>query len=108
MSKDVYFIESNVTSKSGTMDVVPQIESEPFSTPYHCQADFECARYDVFPFNRHGFIITPDGDVILHRSNIVDFVAVKRNWYTYRNNIWNMSKQGGYLGKGTRKWSFTV
>ncbi|KIJ49753.1 hypothetical protein M422DRAFT_246102 [Sphaerobolus stellatus SS14] len=76
----------------------------PFLTPYHCQPKFDVSSYDLHTFRRTSCIVTPDGEILLHPSNIKEIIAVHKNWPSYRDK--GKSGMGGYLGKGTRKYGF--
>ncbi|KIJ38414.1 hypothetical protein M422DRAFT_258777 [Sphaerobolus stellatus SS14] len=81
-----------------------EVEFELFHTPYHCQPHFNTSRYDTFLFQRTSCIITPDGEILIHHSNVNELIAVHKNWPAYCNQ--RLGAVGGYLGKGTRKWGF--
>ncbi|KIJ29779.1 hypothetical protein M422DRAFT_268729 [Sphaerobolus stellatus SS14] len=93
------------TDFPGSIEEPSSIIAVPFVTPYHCQPTFQGSSfYDIHSFKRMICLVPPNGEILLQSSNVTEFVAVPKNWSSYRNS--GKGAMGGYLGKGTRKWAF--
>ncbi|KIJ35033.1 hypothetical protein M422DRAFT_262776 [Sphaerobolus stellatus SS14] len=78
----------------------------PFLMLYHCQLKFDVSLYDLYTFRRTSCIVPPNGEILLHPSNIKEIIAVHKNWPSYQDK--GKSRMGGYLGKGTQKYGFKM
>ncbi|KIJ33864.1 hypothetical protein M422DRAFT_264156 [Sphaerobolus stellatus SS14] len=91
-------------NKSESFEESLKMEPEPFTTPYHCQSDFENSCYDLHVFQKKTCIITPDGEVLLHSSDIKEVLVVHKDWLEDCEKM--QGPVGGCLGKGLQKWAF--
>ena len=94
------------TSRPGSRMATPAAEPQPFISPYHCQPTFEVSKYDMYSFIQKFCIATPDGEIHIQSSNVVNTVTVHKDWFSFCNT--RQGAMGGYLGKGTRKYAFKV